>query len=185
MPKPVCTNKDNETIRSLIMLPSSNCIAAHTKQSLLPLKMFFSQWQHCASLLLVILHKPWKKHLQWVYPHICMHILLSINTKHIQHLNQIDFADTDIVIQQPIESPVVSVSVCRAHWRTRLEDALKQAVLADTTKREETSLICRQLLPTWFFLSNGLAFNRSFGFTVGRKVAGERPRSLNGSSVRY
>lgn len=65
-----------------------------------------------------------------------MNILHSINTKHIQHLNQIDFADADVVVQQAIESPVVSVTIGCAHWRTRLEDTLERAVLADATKRE-------------------------------------------------
>lgn len=44
-----------------------------------------------------------------------MNILHSINTKHIQHLNQIDFADADVVVQQAIESPVVSVTIGCAH----------------------------------------------------------------------
>lgn len=58
------------------------------------------------------------------------------NPKSVQpfYLHKVDFACTDVVIEQSIKRPVVAVTVSHAHGRTWLEVTQEGPMLANTTK---------------------------------------------------
>lgn len=53
------------------------------------------------------------------------------------YLHQVDLAGAHVVEQQPVERPVVAVSVGRAHGRARTERTAERPVLADAAETAE------------------------------------------------